>query len=434
MILYFRSKQGVFLVTFLLCKTLLINNAITANELRQMRLSSAVYQALTKSIEIKRSESRLGIAESTQGEAIGNYLPSVSASWQIGNKKSRVEGIKKSESTDQNSKQLSLHQPIFNGFQSIHHSHSSNYLVLAAEAELYETKSMVTMSAIDSFLTLYTTRKSLELYKKNSKISQDIYDHVTQRLSLKVISKNDAANYEVDILRSETDLLEAKKRNNHAEAMFDTVIGGYANELEIPEIPHVTFNSQHSITDALANNPKLQRLSYLEKSAKANVAREKGGLLPKATLVGSLEKQEDVLYLDNKDVNTSQYHLDISIPIFQKGQRYVQIKKAIHEWELSQKEVALGKEDLLNTLKTTLQTYHSNKALHASYKQLETLALEKVNRYREQVDINATDTISFLVTQKELHTIQINALVVQKELLSDYYKIRLLLGDLAWIQ
>lgn len=397
-------------------------------------LNESIQCALHNSKEVELSETKLTIAKSKKGEALGNYLPSITASWQVGKQKSTVEGLAADDPTNQNTKQLSVEQTIFNGFQSVYQSQSSKYAVLAAEADLKQTKASIAFSAVDAFLNLYTARKRLILHEENVALSKEILKKVAERLSLNVISKNEAAQYDADMLRSYSDVLDARKAVHQAEAVYDALIGDRHGGLDDPTWPTATFNIQQEYTKATKQNAGLQKLFNGQKSARADLARSKGTLLPKVKLVGSFKRQEDVLYLGNKDVDTTQYYADVSLPLFQKGQRFVQIGTAHHQFELSTKEYAFGKETVLKDLTSTIQTYHANHELMGAYWELQQMASKKLKRLKEQLRLGATDTLSVLTTQQELNAIHARVLALRKDLVLDYYKIHLLNGSTDWYE
>lgn len=430
--MFLPNKGRIWILVFFLCGHVAAIGSETEAKPRLISLGSVIQSALENSKEIELAETKLKIAKSKEGEALGNYLPNITASWQVGKQKSKVEGVDANDPTDQNTKTVSIEQTVFNGFQSAYQSQSSKYSVLAAEADLTQTKATIAFSAVEVFLDLYTARKNLVLQEENVAISKEILKKVSERLALKAISKNEAAQYESDTLRSWSDLLDAKKEVYQAEAAYDALIGSRHEGLDDPPWPTATFNIQEEYHQANTQNAGLQKLYYLQKSARADLAASKGTLLPKAKVIGSFKKQEDVLYLGNKDVDTTQYYVDVSLPLFQKGQRFVQIGKAHNQFELAKKEYEFGRETVLKDLKSTIQTYHANHDLVGSYWELQKTAGDKLRRLKAQLRLGATDKLAVLTTRQELNAVNIRVLNLRKELILDYYKIHLLSGSTDW--
>jgi outer membrane protein len=430
--LFLRNKEFLEIIVFVLFSSIIINGSEDVPKPRHISLGSGIHLALKSSKEVELAETKLKIAQSKEGEAIGNYLPSITASWQVGKQKNKVEGVAEEDPTNQNTQKLSVEQTVFNGFQSAYKSQSSKYAVLAAKSDLNQTKANIAFSAVEVYLNLYTERRKLLLQKENVKISKEILKKVSERMLLKVISKNEAAQYEANTLRSHSDLLDARKATYKAEAMYVALIGEQQDHLSEPKWPTALFNIQEEHKKAGAKNQGLQKLYFLQKSARADLAGTKGALLPKAKLVGSYKKQKEVLYLGNKDVDTTLYYVDVSLPIFEKGQRFVQIGKANNQFELTKKEYEFAKESILKDLKSTIQTYHANRELVGAYWELQKMASRKLRRLKYQLRLGATDKLAVLTTKQEVNSINARVLTLRKELFLDYYKVLLLNGSSDW--
>ena len=179
-------------------------------------------------------------------------------------------------------------------------------------------------------------------------------------------------------------------------------------------------------------NPGIQMAYYQKKKAQSDWSISKGGLFPKATFVGSFKRQADTLYMEDKDIDTQQYYVDISIPLLQKGQRAAQVKKSYHQFEQRQVAYELKQERVFRELKSAIETYHFNHDLVASYWELQKTAQKKLDRLKEQRTYGTVDTLAVLTARQDINGLHVRAHALRSELMLAYYKIQLLSGQTDW--
>ena len=395
-------------------------------------LNDGIQRALQNNKEVEMAEIKFAIAKSKEGEAYGNFLPNVSGSWQLGKQKNEVQGQPSNESTNQNTKIISVEQKIFNGFQSFYQAESAGHLIKAAEADYIQTKAGIAFSAVEAYVNFYVAQKALDIQQKNLEIAKEVLNKINERLRLKVISKNDAAQYESDHLGRFSDVLEAKKELFKSQTVFESIIGQENVTLDDVKVPNVTFNISEEVQIVTLTNQKLIKLNNLKKSSRAELARSRGALLPKVTLVGELKHQDDVLYLGDKDLTSKQYYVNVSVPIFQNGQRFVKILNAQDKYALSEKEYEIGIETIQKELKSSIQTYTYSQDLLRSYDDLKQMAVKRVDRLKYQLKLKATDKLSLFIAKQELNELNLRILLLEKDLILNYYNVLLLTGSSFW--
>ena len=141
-------------------------------------LNDGIQRALQNNKEVEMAEIKFAIAKSKEGEAYGNFLPNVSGSWQLGKQKNEVQGQPSNESTNQNTKIISVEQKIFNGFQSFYQAESAGHLIKAAEADYIQTKAGIAFSAVEAYVNFYVAQKALDIQQKNLEIAKEVLNKI----------------------------------------------------------------------------------------------------------------------------------------------------------------------------------------------------------------------------------------------------------------
>ena len=154
--------------------------------------------------------------------------------------------------------------------------------------------------------------------------------------------------------------------------------------------------------------------------------------MPKVSFIGEVKHQDDVLYLGNKDIISKQYYINVSVPIFQGGQRFVKIIDAQDKYALSEKEYEIGLENIQKDLKSSIQTYAFSQDLLQSYKQLKQMATNRVDRLKYQLKLRAIDKLSVYTAEQELNRLDLRILLLKQELILNYYNVLLLSGSTFW--
>lgn len=422
-----RRKWGG-IVFAILCSSM----GVFSNEMSErVSLSWAIQCAINHSNEIELANTRFNMAKSDRWGALGEYLPSITASWQRGTQKNSIDDVD-SQSTSQNVKQVLVDQPIFNGFYSIYRMRSTKYGVMAADADRTQTTLDVVGAVVEAFLNLYTSQKQLAIQEETVMVAKDILDRASEQLELQTISKNDWIQYESNYLKRQADYLDAKKAQYQAMVVYQSLVGANHHQLNEPTWPTTLFNIQEASNMAMARNPGIQMAYYQKEKAQSDWSISKGRLLPKATFVASFKRQADALYMDDKDIDTQQYYVDISVPLFQKGQRAAQVKKSYHQFKQHQMAYELEQERVLRELKSTIERYHFNHDLVASYWELQKTAQKKLARLKEQRTYGTVDTLAVLTARQDLNSLHVRAYALRSELFLAYYKIQLLSGQTDW--
>ena len=121
------------------------------------------------------------------------------------------------------------------------------------------------------------------------------------------------------------------------------------NNLFLPDIDKSQINSdKNKLIDLIfKNNTKLKSYFYKIQSAKSAINKSKEEFSPQIEVSASISEQENVTYLDNKNLKSESIYLNVRIPIFQRGTEYVNLQKTNRNLRFAQKEYQANKENII---------------------------------------------------------------------------------------
>ena len=109
-----------------------------------LTLQDAVDMAIEKNISIKQSELNLENSELGKSDAIGNFLPRVSASanhqWNIGRGINITTNVIEDITTSFSSMSAGVGLDVYNGFRNVYQLHRANLEILASQYQLDDMK------------------------------------------------------------------------------------------------------------------------------------------------------------------------------------------------------------------------------------------------------------------------------------------------------
>ncbi len=323
-----KLKYIIFLFFFInTINAQLDNNIIT--------LQDAVDLAIEKNINIKQSELNLKNSELNKSDAIGNFLPSVSASanhqWNIGTGTNVTTNIIEEITTQFSSGNINIGLPVYNGSRNIYQLHRANLELLASKYQLEDIKDDIRLFVANSYLQIMFNSEILGVQKSQLEITKVEYERTKDLIESGIFSPRQIFEIEANLASQEQSVVAAE--NNYRDAKLNLAQILLIDDYESFDIAYEDFSIPFS--NILENNPRQifeKALSFRNdiKLAETNISiAEKDIKISKSFLLPSLTSfyswSTRISYLDMApsfedqfDLNKGQtYGFGINIPIFQ---------------------------------------------------------------------------------------------------------------------
>lgn len=396
-------------------------------------LNGALNYALSNNSDIKLEKSRLDQVKATKGDAISEFLPDINATYQRGRQKNDAVGIDRGDLdkiNDQDVKQLNFTQPIFSGFSSYNNAKEIKYNIKSAE-EYYKSKKFeILLSATESYLNLFKAKNLVNLKSQDEENTKKLLELIKDRNKSGEVGGSEVIKYQTYVATAISDKLTAKKDLFKAEKEYNKIIGKSDNDLFLPEIQkeEVSGNNQELLDLAVTNNPNLKTYLYKIKAARSAVNKSKGEFAPTVEIAASMSEQENVTYLNNRDLRSEAIYLNVKIPLFQKGAEYVGVSKASKNLSFAKREYQTNKENIVKEVNQTNKEFVFFGDLLKSQEELIELTNSRIAKIEEQVKVGDGDVIDLLESKLELNKILIQQLNNKADYILSYYKLLMLIG------
>jgi len=303
-----------------------------------LTLQDAVDMAIEKNISIKQSELNLQNSELGKSDAIGNFLPRVSASanhqWNIGRGINITTNVIEDVTTSFSSMSAGFGLDVYNGLRNVYQLHRANLEVLASQYQLDDMKDDIKLLVANSYLQIMFNSEILKVQKSQLEITKVEYERTIDLIDIGTFSPRQIFEIEASLASQEQNVVQAE--NNYRNAKLSLAQLLLIDDFNSFEIANEDFSIPFS--DILTKTPKEilnKSMSFRNdiKLAETNISiAEKDIQISKSQLQPSVTSfyqwNTRISYQDNLpsfddqfDLNKGQaYGLALNIPIFQGKQ------------------------------------------------------------------------------------------------------------------
>ena len=303
-----------------------------------LTLQDAVDMAIEKNISIKQSELNLQNSELGKSDAIGNFLPRVSASanhqWNIGRGINITTNVIEDVTTSFSSMSAGFGLDVYNGLRNVYQLHRANLEVLASQYQLDDMKDDIKLLVANSYLQIMFNSEILKVQKSQLEITKVEYERTKDLIDIGTFSPRQIFEIEASLASQEQNVVQAENSYRNAKLSLAQLL--LIDDFNSFEIANEDFSIPFS--DILTKSPKEilnKSMSFRNdiKLAETNISiAEKDIQISKSQLQPSVTSfyqwNTRISYQDNLpsfddqfDLNKGQaYGLALNIPIFQGKQ------------------------------------------------------------------------------------------------------------------
>ncbi len=409
---------------FLLLTVFLLPSAFATD------LQDAINIARINNRNIKLENIKLKSTKTLKTEAIGEFLPNVSASMQYGNRNSAFKNQTTDPSTKQKYQEIKVQQPLFDGFHSVLKYKEANYKIKSASSKVDDKNQEISFIAVESYCNLYRYQELLRLYKANRDYFKKFIDLVQRRKDVKIIDNSDIIKFNYEAAAGEEKYLEALNSYNKAKFEYKTNIGELHENIVKPKAEIEEFDRNFIVENALKNNHSLNSAHYQYLASKAAYNAEKSNFSPKVSLELSANRQDNVVYLNNADLTTKTVFVNVSVPLFQKGIEYSSLSRAKYDRDAALEEYEINKDNVAKEVNKALEEYRFFQDLNKTNKRLFELSQKRNEIFAKRLNAKVEDPIEVLRVKIESNQRLIDYINSQMDLVIIYYKIKYFMGEI----
>ena len=315
--------------------SLFLNSLVFSQTPNVLTLQDAVDMAVERNINIKQSELNQKNSELNRSDAIGNFLPSISASanhqWNVGRGVNVTTNIIEEVTTQFSSGNINIGLPIYSGSRNVYQLHRANLEILASKYQLEDIKDDIKLFVANSYLQIMFNSEILKVQQSQLEITKAELKRTKDLIETGIFSPRQIYEIEASLASQEQNVVQAE--NNLRDAKLNLAQLLLIDDYESFDIAYEDFSIPFS--DILDRNPK----EILEKSltfrndiklaetnisiAEKDIKISKSLRLPSITSFYSWNTRISYLdftpsFEDQFNLNKGQtYGLSLNIPIFQ---------------------------------------------------------------------------------------------------------------------
>ena len=272
-----------------------LTTLILSGQTKAYTLEECVLLALDKNISIKQSEIEIESAAIDRADAIGGFLPRISAQsqhiWNNGLSQNITNGLIENLTTQFSSFGGNIGLTIFNGNQNINQLSRANLNLISRQYQLDDMKDDISLFVAKAYLQVMFNRELEQVQRYQLEITKEDLKRTQIRIDAGVLTQADIFEIEANLASQEQALVQAE--NNYRLSLISLaqllLITDYENfeiadeDFEIPFSDILSRKPKDNYEKALTirNDIKLG-VANIE-VAKKDISLAKGALMPSLT-------------------------------------------------------------------------------------------------------------------------------------------------------
>lgn len=326
---------------------------------------------------------------------------------------------------------VTLSQNVFAGGRTVNATDQAEFGVLAGRESLKSVEQATLLNAVQAYMNVIRDQSTVELNRNNVDVLNRQLEATTDRFRVGELTRTDTAQAEARLSLSKSNLTAAEAQLTASRAFYERVVGQMPGTLERPAAV-ATLPESEEAARAIAekNNPTLQAARYAEQANNEAISVAKGALLPTVDIQAQYQYGRDPS-LTVRDVEESSILGVLTIPLYQGGSEYSQVREAKELHNQSRLQVAAAMREVDEAVRNAWDTLRSSRASIVSTKEgvnASEIALEGV---RQESEVGARTTLDVLNAEQEYLNARVALVSAERDLAVAEYGLLAAMGLLT---
>lgn len=401
-------------------------------------LQEALVAAYTNNPTLEAQRAALRATDENVSQAVSGWRPTVSAGGSIARQNTSQTStfIPNFPSTTDatftpRQGQITITQPLFNGFQTINGTKQAKSAVSAGRALLLNTEQAVLLDTVTAYMDVKRDEAVLDLSKNNVQVLERELEAAQDRFRVGEITRTDVAQAKARLSRAISDRVAAEANLQASRASYTKIVGDMPGTLETPPpLPVLPAGEDEALTVALNQNPQLLAAHANERAAQYAVKGEEGGLLPTVQLKGQYSKAYDTSSFTSR-ADEKSVSAELSVPLYQAGFQSSRIRQAKQINQQRRLEVLDAERQVREAVKTAwegLREARGRIVANRDQVRANEIALDGV---KQEAGVGARTTLDVLNSEQELLDARVSLVRAQRDQYVAAYRLLVSVGELT---
>lgn len=223
---------------------------------------------------------------------------------------------------------IQLDQPLFRGFGTVNQTKSAEARVDAGKQNLLGTEQQVLFDVVQAYMDVYAGRQFVSLRRQDVAALQVQVKAAQDRFAVGEITRTDVAQAQARLAEAQSFLVNAQTDLARAVASYVQVVGEEPGKLSYPKVVDIPNSLKAALDIAGEINPQLLAQAFVEVARNSDIKVAFSNLLPSADLVASGARVDPDISAPNNHTSSFQVGAQLSIPIYESGFVYSQVRQA----------------------------------------------------------------------------------------------------------
>lgn len=425
--------------------------AVTTANAHALTLNEAMEKAYSHYPDFKLGQQRFLQEIEAMPQAVSAFMPRVSAT--IDTQRSRnqqsnwpTNGSGTTSSSDdplyQNSRTITVAQPIFNGGASMAGLSAAQASFKASRARYFSSEQEAFLTVVNAYVEYVSATEKYTISENTLQANLTRLNAVTEQLNLGMATNTELALSQAQVANSESNKLQAQAALRIAKENFVRVIGTEPTDTNIPDIPPLPPTLEELTSKAMVLSPEVEAAKYSNKQANYAAKAAKGALLPSVSLKGSISRGESSgsrsSLFPTPPENTKTKStvaggtISMTVPILADGgaeysrvrSANKQARSAVYALDRTMAIVKVNAIGAWEQYQAAKQTVDSTAKAVAA----ESLALEGI---QQEASLGTKNTLDILNEEDKVYTAKIRHIDAKKDMVISAYRMRAVLGQMT---
>lgn len=393
-------------------------------------IASALSKAYVGNPQLKADQARQRATDEQIPQAKSGWRPTVTANSEVSKVYQGNSATGKSDFLSRNF-QINLSQPVYDGFRAENALREAEATVLAGSQNLLSVEQQVLLDGATAYMNVIRDREIVNYRRKSVDNFAEQVRAAKARFDVGEVTRTDVSQARARASESRSDYAIAIGNLQTSVANYIRVIGDNPRRLKFPRLsPGVPKSLRAAIEIAGETNPQILAAAFNEEAAAANIDVRKSDLLPKL----NFEARYLVAGNPSSTVGRSEegrIQGTLSVPIYQSGSVYSQIREAKHTASQRKLEVLDAHRQVREQV---VSAWHLLKAATATIAaandavEANRIALDGV---RQEAQVGTRTTLDVLDAQNELVNTQVALATARRDRIVAGYQLVAAIGRMT---
>jgi outer membrane protein len=380
-------------------------------------LESALARAYAGNPQLNAGRAGVRATDENVAIAQSGYRPNVAVQASIGTSytEGNLSGVNLRQTLVPGQAGLTVTQNLFNGFQTDNTTRRAESTVYSQRESLRFTELTTLFNAAQAYMDVLRDTANLELNRNNVEVLEEQLRQTRDRFNVGEVTRTDVAQAEARLAGARSQVSASESQLRSSIGIYRQVIGVEPRQLA-PGRPldrFVPASLNAAVDIGLKEHPSILSQMHAVDAAEAQVKVLEGALYPSVSLQGSVAQAYDQQIPNSSGVNASIVGR-LTIPIYQGGQEYAQIRQAKEQVGQARIQVEQVRDQIRAGVVSASGQLEAAKAqVIASQAQVQANEVA-LNGVREEARVGQRTTLDVLNAQQELLNARVNLIVAQR--------------------